>query len=149
MKSLRFKVAKTGYLLLFLGLTLLQVFSFPGAFQHMRRMHGFSLLLEILLISIVGVWIFCGQGALICLWRITEFMREGQFFSTGNIVWIARLLRTFKIAAVIPVILIMILAPQADDPGFFVILAMLTLFFFSLTVTTSLLKDEITGKASD
>jgi hypothetical protein len=39
------------------------------------------------------------------------------------------------------------IAPQADDPGFLVVLSIATLFVFSLTGTTSLLKDQIEMKA--
>ncbi len=97
----------------------------------------------------VGLLLCCGQVALICLWRITEAMRVGLFFSQSNIVWIGRLLRAFKVASAIPVILILILAPQADDPGFFVMLSILMLFIFSLTVITSLLKEVIRDQVNN
>ena len=149
MQELRFTAIKVLFFLLFSGLTLLQVFSFPGQFQHMRRMQGLSLLLEISLIFMVGLLLCCGQVALICLWRITEAIRVGLFFSHSNIVWIGRLLRAFKVASAIPVILILILAPQADDPGFFVMLSILMLFIFSLTVITSLLKEVIRDQVNN
>jgi hypothetical protein len=45
-------------------------------------------------------------------------------------------------------VLILILIPQADDPGFFVMLSIFTLFIFSLTATTSLMKDQIASKVA-
>ena len=145
MSEKRFIVAKAGFLFLFLGLTLVQFLSFPGQFQHMRRTQGISLLIEVALTIVVGLWILCGQVALYCLWQIVESMRRNRFYSTENLNWIARLLISFKVASVIPVVLFLILIPQADDPGIFVMLTIVALFIFSLTVTTSLLKEQITN----
>ena len=145
MSEKRFVVAKAGFLFLCLGLTLVQILSFPGQFQHMRRTQGMSLLIEVALTIVVGLWILCGQVALFFLWQIVESMRRNRFYSTENLNWIARLLISFKVASVIPVVLFLILIPQADDPGIFVMLTIVALFIFSLTVTTSLLKEQITN----
>ena len=149
MREIRFKVAKAGFLLLFMGITIMQFLSFPGQFQHMRKTQGISLLLEISLTLIVGLWLLCGQLALLCLWQIVESMRKGRFFSRETLNWIERLLLSFKVASAIPVALFLILIPQADDPGFFVPLTIIALFIFSLTATTSLMKDQIASKISD
>ena len=146
MSEMRFIVAKAGFLLLFLGLTLVQFLSFPGQFQHMRRIQGISLFIEVGLTIVVGLWIFCGQVALYCLWQIVENMRRNQFFSGVNLNWMARLLLSFKAASVIPAVLFLVLIPQADDPGFFVLLTIVALFILSLTATTSLLRDQIASK---
>jgi hypothetical protein len=148
MSEFRFIVAKAGFLLLFLGLTLVQFLSFPGQFEHMRRTQGISLLIEVALTIVVGLWILCGQVALYCLWQIVESMRRQQFYLVQNLNWIARLLMCFKVASVIPAVLFLMLVPQADDPGFFVMLTIVALFLFSLTATTSLLKDQIASKIS-
>jgi len=79
MKELRFTVAKAGFLLLFIGLTMVQFLSFPGQFEHMRKTQGISLLLEVALTIIVGLWLLCGQIALFCLWKIVDSMRLGRF----------------------------------------------------------------------
>ena len=149
MSEKRFIVAKAGFLLLFLGLTLVQFLSLPGQFQHMRRTQGMSLLIEVGLTIVVGIWILCGQLALYCLWQIVESMRRGRFYSAENLNWIGRLLMSFKVASGIPVVLFLILGPQADDPGFFVMLTIVALFIFSLTATTSLLRDQIASKISE
>jgi hypothetical protein len=144
-----FIAARGGFLLLFLGLTLLQLFSFPGQFQHLRRTQGLSLLFEISLTLLVGFWLLCGQLALICLWRIVGAMKSDQFYSQSNLLWIERLVLAFKCASVVPVALFLMLIPQADDPGFFVMLSIATLFIFSLTAMTSLLKDQIASKINN
>ena len=143
MRDLRFIAARGGFVLLFLGLTLLQLFSFPGQFQHMRRTQGLSLVFEITLTLVVGLWLLCGQFALFALWKIVGEMKGDTFYSQKNLIWIERLLLAFKAASVIPFGLFLMIAPQADDPGFLVVLSIVTLFIFSLTATTSLLKSQI------
>ena len=147
MSEIRFIVAKSGFLLLFLGLTLLQLFSFPGQFQHMRRTQGLSLVFEVALTLIVGLWLLCGQFALFALWKIVGEMKADTFYSQKNLVWIERLLLSLKTASVIPIALFLMIAPQADDPGFLVVLSIATLFIFSMTAMTSLLKEQIEFKA--
>jgi hypothetical protein len=149
MSEIRLIVAKAGFLLLFLALTLVQFLSFPGQFQHMRKTEGITLFIEVALTIVVGLWILCGQVALYCLWQIVESMRRNRFYSAENLKWIQRLLMSFKVASVIPAVLFLILIPQADDPGFFVMLTIVTLFIFSLTATTSLFKDQIAAKISE
>ena len=145
-RDFRFIAARGGFVLLFLGLTLLQLLSFPGQFQHMRRTQGISLVFEIALTLVVGLWLLCGQFALFTLWKIVGEMKADRFFGEQSLLWIDRLLSALKAACVIPFILFVMLVPQADDPGFFVMLTIVTLFIFSLTAMTSLLKDQIVSK---
>jgi hypothetical protein len=145
-RDFRFIAARGGFVLLFLGLTLLQLFSFPGQFQHMRRTQGLSLVFEVALTLIVGLWLLCGQFALFALWKIVGEMKADAFYSQKNLVWIERLLLSFKTASVVPIALFLMIAPQADDPGFLVVLSIAMLFIFSLTAITSLLKDQIEMK---
>ena len=146
MRDFRFLAARGGFVLLFLGLTLLQLFSFPGQFEHMRQTQGLSLVFEVALTLIVGLWLLCGQFALFVLWKIVGEMRDDTFYSQKNLAWIERLLLAFKTASAIPIALFVMIAPQADDPGFLVMLSIVTLFVFSLTATTSLLADQIEMK---
>jgi len=145
-RDFRFLAARGGFVLLFLGLTLLQLFSFPGQFEHMRQTQGLSLVFEVALTLIVGLWLLCGQFALFVLWKIVGEMRDDTFYSQKNLAWIERLLLAFKTASAIPIALFVMIAPQADDPGFLVMLSIVTLFVFSLTATTSLLADQIEMK---
>lgn len=148
MRDFRFIAARGGFALLFLGLTLLQLLSFPGQFQHMRRTQGTSLVFEIALTLVVGLWLLCGQTALFTLWKIVGEMKADRFFGEQNLLWIDRLLLALKAACVIPCILFVMLVPQADDPGFFVMLTIVTLFLFTLATVASLLQDQIKSKAS-
>ena len=148
MRDFRFIAARGGFVLLFLGLTLLQLLSFPGQFQHMRRTQGLSLVFEIALTLVVGLWLLCGQTALFTLWKIVGEMQADRFFGEQSLLWIDRLLLALKAACVIPCILFVMLVPQADDPGFFVMLTILTLFLFTLATVASILRDQIKSKAS-
>lgn len=148
MQRYRFLIARSGFALLFLGITLIQLFSFPGQFTHMRREQGTSLILEITLTFLVGVWLMCGQLALAALWKITGEMEGDQFFGPRSLLWIDRLLIALKAACLFPVILFALLVPQADDPGFFVLLSVVILFLLVLTSVASLLRDQIKSKAS-
>ncbi len=148
MQRYRFLIARSGFALLFLGITLIQLFSFPGQFAHMRREQGTSLILEITLTFLVGVWLMCGQLALAALWKITGEMEGGQFFGPRSLLWIDRLLIALKAACLFPVMLFALLVPQADDPGFFVLLSVVILFLLVLTSVASLLRDQIKSKAS-
>jgi len=112
----------------------------------MRQTQGLSLVFEVALTLIVGLWLLCGQFALFVLWKIVGEMRDDTFYSQKNLAWIERLLVAFKTASAIPIALFVMIAPQADDPGFLVMLSIVTLFVFSLTATTSLLADQIEMK---
>ncbi len=70
-------------------------------------------------------------------------MNASQFYSRRNFGWIQRLLWTLKLACLFPLILFIMTIPEADDPGFYVLLTVVTLFIFSLTAMTSLLRDQI------
>jgi len=95
------------------------------------------------------MWLLCGQVGLIYLWKIVGRMKENRFYSKGSLELVRRFLLTLKIASAIPILLFIMLIPQADDPGFFVLLGVITLFNLSLAVTTSLLRDQIEIKSKE
>ena len=63
MISANFKVlyARTSIILLFAIVTMLQIFSFPGQFAHMRRVGSIELLFEIWLTLLLAIWLFTAQ----------------------------------------------------------------------------------------
>lgn len=139
----QFIIARGSLLLLFFGITFIQLFSFPGQFAHMRRMQGVSLLLEISLTLVVGMWLLCGQLALVAIWKIVGEMKAQRFFALRSMQLIDRLIFALKAACVFPIIIFTLVAPQADDPGFFVLLSVITLFLVALAAITTLIKDQI------
>jgi len=77
-------------------------------------------------------------------------MEKNAFYSPEALIWINRIVKTLKIAQLIPFALILLIAPQADDPGVLVMLTAITLFLFSLFQISALMRDQIAIKvASD
>lgn len=143
-----YKVARIFLALLFVIVTTLQIFSFPGQFAHMRRVQGFSLILEISLTSIIACLFFSAQIAIFSFWKLIGYMERNEFFSMSSLHWINRIVNAFKVTRLFPVLLILIIAPQADDPGVLVLLVAITLFVCSLFVITALLRDQIRLKVT-
>ncbi len=142
----RFRMARISFALLFFIVTVLQLFSFPGQFAHLRKVEGFSLLLELALTFIVGALFLSAQIVIFSIFKLINFMEKGNFFSGESIRWVNRIVKVLKWALLLPCSLILIIAPQADDPGVLVMLTAITLFIFSLFLITSLLRDQIESK---
>ncbi|NBO47247.1 MAG: DUF2975 domain-containing protein [Actinobacteria bacterium] len=143
MKTFRFLAARLALLLLFLMITVLQLFSFPGQFAHMRRVHGSALALEIVLTILVGCLFLAAQFALFSLWKLVSHMELETFFSPDAAPWLDKLVAALKFACIFPVALIFIVAPQADDPGALVLLTAVTLFVVTVYLLGSLLHDQV------
>jgi hypothetical protein len=125
---------------------MLQIFSFPGQFAHMRKLNSIDLILEIILTVLVAVWMLFGQIALFSLWKILSFTKAGMFFTQVSLRWLRNLLHACQSAVVIPVLLFLLIAPQADDPGALVMLTAVGLFLFTLALLLSILIEQIESK---
>lgn len=134
---------------LFLVVSVLQLFSFPGQLHFSRKEGDISLTIQIFLTIFLGSWMFAVQFGLISLWKLLNYMQSGNFFTASSFQWMVRLVNALKYAACIPLGLILIIAPQADDPGIMVVLMTLLLFSMSLAVLASLLRDQIKTKLTD
>ena len=139
--------ARLSLVALFLIVTVLQIFSFPGQFAHMRRVSGISLLLEILLTVLVAALFLCAQIAIFSLSKIVSHIHSNTFYSPNSYMWMNRFVNALKIATLFPISLIFIIAPQADDPGVLVMLMAITIFVFTSFVISSLLRDQIQSKS--
>jgi hypothetical protein len=139
----KFLFARAALILLFAIVTLLQIFSFPGQFAHMRRVEGISLLLEILLTALVALLLLSAQLSIFFIWKLIGFMQQNRFFTGEASNWINRLVGVLKLATLLPLTLILVIAPQADDPGVLVLLIAISLFVFSTFLIASLLRDQI------
>jgi hypothetical protein len=51
-----------------------------------------------------------------------------------------------KIAAAVPIVLFLMIAPQADDPGFLVLITAIFCFLFALAMVATLLGDQVKSK---
>jgi len=139
-------IARLSLAALFLIVTVLQVFSFPGQFAHMRRASGISLLLEILLTVLVAALFLCAQIAIFSLSKIVSHIHSNTFYSSNSYIWMNRFVSTLKIATLFPISLIFIIAPEADDPGVLVMLMAITFFVVTSFVISALLRDQIQSK---
>ena len=145
----RISVARFALAALFFIVTVLQVFSFPGQFAHIRRTTGISFLLEILLVFLVAGLFFCAQITIVSLWKIVSHIQSKTFYSANSYLWMDRLVSALRTATLFPISLIVIIAPQADDPGVLVMLMAITLFVFTSFVISSLICNQIQHKPID
>lgn len=144
----KFLLAKVALIGLFTIVTVLQVFSFPGQFAHMGRINGSKLILEVALTLLVALLFLCAQVAIFSLGKLIKHMESGTFYTTNSYTWMNRLIHALKTAVAFPIILILIIAPQADDPGVMVMLTAITLFIFTIFIVSSLLRDQIQSKTT-
>lgn len=144
----KFLLAKVALIGLFTIVTVLQVFSFPGQFAHMGRINGWKLILEVALTLLVALLFLCAQVAIFSLGKLIKHMESGTFYTTNSYTWMNRLVLALKAAVAFPVILILIIAPQADDPGVMVMLTAITLFNFTVFIVSSLMRDQIQSKTT-
>jgi hypothetical protein len=144
--KVKFTIARVAITLLFLIVTMLQLLSFPGQITHMRDKNSWGLVFEISLLILVVSWMLSAQIALINIWKIISHMKRETFFTTPCIALINNLLKCFAGAITIAVSLFALLAPQADDPGFFVLLTAVTLFISTLYILVRLLRDQLVHK---
>lgn len=149
MKISKFKLAKVALLALFMILTVLQLFSFPGQFANMREVDGIEIAIAAALTTFIFGLILCAQITIFCAWRITNYMENDLFFTQESLTWVSRLVKSLKGALVFPIALILVIAPLADDPGVMVMLSTIALFVFSIFMIASLLRDQIRTKIAD
>ena len=149
MISTNFKIlyARSSIILLFAIVTMLQIFSFPGQFAHMRRVGSIELLFEIWLTLLLAIWLFTAQFALLCLWKIVGQISLNSIYSNSALKWLDRLVQAFKYALFTAFTVFISIALQADDPGAPVMLIALTLFISTLLIATSLLRDQLRSKS--
>ena len=144
----KFLLAKVALIGLFTIVTVLQVFSFPGQFAHMGRVNVWKLIWEVALTLLVALLFLCAQVAIFSLGKLVKHMESGTFYTTNSYTWMNRLIHALKTAVAFPIILILIIAPQADDPGVMVMLTAITLFIFTIFIVSSLLRDQVQSKTT-
>lgn len=145
--QIKIRYAQASIILLFAIITMLQLFSFPGQFAHLRKLGKIELIFEIWLVLLVGIWLLSAQFALLCLWKILAQIKSKTLYDTSSILWLSRLVKTFKYALFVGITLLLTIAVQADDPGAPVLLTAITLFISTLYISSSLLLDQVKLKS--
>ena len=142
----KIRYAKLSIVFLFAIVTMLQIFSFPGQFAHMRRVGSIELIFEIWLTLLLAIWIFTAQFALLCLWKIVGQISLTSIYSSIALKWLERLVGAFKYALFTAVTVFVSIVIQADDPGAPIMLIAITLFISTLFIGTTLLRDQLRTK---
>ena len=142
------KIAFTRVVLLalFAIITMLQIFSLPGQFRHIRETGGASLLIEVLLTLLFFALFLTAQLTLFGLWKVIGFVERDEFFSHAAYIWLTRISIYLKLAPFFPIAIFLVVAPQADDPGFLVLLTAITLFLTALYLLFSILREQLKAK---
>ena len=142
----KIRYAKLSIVFLFAIVAMLQIFSFPGQFAHMRRVGSIELIFEIWLTLLLAIWIFTAQFALLCLWKIVGQISLTSIYSSTALKWLDRLVGAFKYALLTAVTVFISIVIQADDPGAPVMLIAITLFISTLFIGAPLLRDQLRTK---
>ena len=148
MRITRVNLARLSLVFLFIILTMLQIFSIPGQFRHMQQVGILSKLFELALTLGFFALIICAQVAIFSLLRIINLIAIDSFYTKKTMRWLNTFVASVKWALVFPIILMILIAPQADDPGALVLLTALTVFVGSFYLTSSMFKEQIEKKSA-
>mgnify|MGYP006267984065 CR=1 FL=1 len=148
MRITRVNLARLSLVFLFIILTMLQIFSIPGQFRHMQQAGILSKLFELALTLGFFALIICAQVAIFSLLRIINLIAIDSFYTKKTMRWLNTFVASVKWALVFPIILMILIAPQADDPGALVLLTALTVFVGSFYLTSSMVKEQIEKKSA-
>lgn len=146
-RNFKILYARSSIIFLFIIVTMLQIFSFPGQFAFMRTVGSIELLFQIWLTLLLAIWLFTAQFGLLCLWKIVGKIENSSIYSKGSLKWLGRLVQAMRYALITGAVVFFSVVIQADDPGVAVMLIALNLFISTLFVATSLLRDQLSVKS--
>lgn len=128
---------------LFLLVTMLQLFSFPGQFRFEANTHQGSQLVRWALTFAVGLWFLLAQVAIVTLWKILRLIQANQLVSERGLSVVNLLVRTLATAMAYGVTFTLFAAISADDPGPVVIITALTAFISAIYVVSYFVRHQI------
>lgn len=117
---------RVGIAALFIVVTMLQLFSFPGQFAYDEANDRLSSTMRWVMTFAMAIWMLTAQFALVGLWKFVTLTSRGELFTSEMHRWLTVIVRAlgtslgFCIAALATIIAI------ADDPGPGVMLSALT-----------------------
>ena len=138
-----YRFAQLVMILLFLAVSMLQLFSFPGQFRYEASTSGSSQVTRWALTFAVGLWLFLAQVAIVALWKILALIRRDALRTPAGSHWFNLLIRTFAISALYGTVITFVAALTADDPGPVVIVASLTAFIVAIYVVGFFMRHQI------
>lgn len=113
---------------LFLVVTMLQVFSFPGQFRYEANSNQGSQVIRWALTIAVGLWFLLAQVAIVSLWKILRLIFVNDLISERGLSAVNLLVRTLATAMAYGGLFTLVAASTVDDPGPVVVLTALTMF---------------------
>ena len=145
----RYLLAKSSIFILFGVITMLQIFSFPGQFRHMKNQGAIKFWQELLLTGLLAAILFAAQLVLFSLWKILILMEGDDFFSIRTLNWFNKIVKSIGFALISAGLLLLAIFLQADDPGGPVLFTAITIFISTPYLLSSLLREQIKIKVSD
>ena len=138
-----YRFAQLVMISLFLAVSILQLFSFPGQFRYEASNSGGSQVTRWALTFAVGLWLFLAQVAIVALSKILTLIRRDALLTPAGSQWFNLLIRTFTISALYGTVITFVAALTTDDPGPVVIVASLTTFIVAIYVVGFFIRHQI------
>jgi hypothetical protein len=144
-------------ILLFLGLIVGELLSFPGEFSEMARKAPELGILPWVLLGVAEAGLASGQIVIVCTWRLLTLIRSDRIFREEAFVWVDVIVGTVGVAwlllagAAISLTSVIYFTPQTRDPGIPIMLFGMVLtgavIVLTLVVMRTLLRKASTLRA--
>jgi hypothetical protein len=128
---------------LFGALGMFQAVILPGTYGYMadESPEHAHLELPLLVVSILGL--LCAQVVIVCTWRLLTMVEDDRIFTEQSAAWVDAIVVAIAAAWALLAGLFLYITPQAEDPGFPVLMLMMLLscagFGFLMVVMRALL----------
>lgn len=132
--------------LVFVGLLVAQVMSFPGEFSQMARENPEAGFIPWLLLAGAILEAACFQVVIVCTWRLLTLVRADRIFSEKSFVWVdvivGAMAAGWVLLAGVSALLIGIIffSPELRDPGTPILLIGMTLIAGVMVLTVVVLR---------
>ena len=128
---------------LFLVITMLQLFSFPGQFRFEASQTGGSQVTRWVLTLVVALWFAFAQVAIVALWQIVTMIHSDSLLTARGVMRVNLLVRTFLFSGCFGGVITLAGALAADDPGPVVLLTAITALIFAIYVVSYFVRHQI------
>ena len=129
MQKLRLAVVPLRFVLvaLFAALVLFQFVIWPGTFSHMAEESPDRAHLEWPLVIVAGLVLLCAQVVIVCTWNLLTRVVDDRIFREESLAWADAIVASIAAAWLLLFGTFAYVTPQADDPGWPVLMMMLLL----------------------
>ncbi len=134
---------------MFIAVTVLQLFSFPGQFRFEASNGQGSQLARWGLTFMVGIWFLLAQVAILALWNVCSLIYENSLLTSNGVKWVNILSRILASSALYGGAVTIAAALITDDPGPVVLVATLTTFIFTTYIVSYFIRHQIFHQRHD